>query len=378
MQYNKLIRCLTAVALYGFSVSVSHAGLYKKLMFTNKSTPYTKISVPSEVTSVSAVLVNPLNERNIYIGSTGGLLYQTWDAGKEWRLTNKGIDSNTVIQRIWMAPSNGSSVYAVTKHGVYSSFDSGFSWRKYSTKFDTMTIQCSLVTESDSDLGVNLFIGTREGVFISKDEGETWVKLNEGLSSDDLNVTAMGYDPSDKNLWFIGTAEGSVYWMKGNIPWTLLNSSQPKKGAYSISALDVIVNINSNFVRLYFSTNKINPLNHTSLTIITLRNYITMLDPWVQDCDSKHLLDNQFLPVVHLVHDKKYEMLHFGVVLSYGKGVFALGGTKDICMLNQYNGGSGHDDSLTDLSVLALAEFTKASADGNDTETTMYFGTNQP
>lgn len=104
-------------------------------------------------------------------------LFSSSDKGKTWKLTDlsKGLTSSNVISVLVL----GTTILLGTEFGLSLSRDSGLTWTK-KTKHDGFTSKEVLdfsVSESQVPNPVQtIYAATAEGVFVSKDQGETWVQ----------------------------------------------------------------------------------------------------------------------------------------------------------------------------------------------------------
>ncbi|MFA6571469.1 MAG: YCF48-related protein [Bacteroidota bacterium] len=121
---------------------------------------------------------------NTYV-FTGDSIYYTTDNGKNWIISNKGMEKIKVN----CFDTDGKNLYAATDSGVYLSVDNGVSWE---------TRNNGLRKNYASSIAVNgkyIFITSENEVYLSTDKGESWVKkysskykLIENIIVDDKNI----------------------------------------------------------------------------------------------------------------------------------------------------------------------------------------------
>ena len=102
-----------------------------------------------------------------------------------------------------------SNLFTGTRDGVYLSANNGTSWTAVNTGM-TNTMVRSLAV-----LGANLFAGTNGGVFLSTNKGTSWTQVNKGLTNACVNALAV----SDTNL-FAGTNGGVFHSTNHGTVWT--------------------------------------------------------------------------------------------------------------------------------------------------------------
>ena len=165
-----------------------------------------------------------------YMGTTGGGVFRTTDAGQTWAAVTDKTFGGT-IGAIAVAPSNPDIVYVGTGEypirgnvshgdGVFKSTDAGRTWR-YAGLGDARQIARVRVHPSNPDL-VYVAVqgnvwgpsGTR-GIYRSRDGGGTWQRI---LFRDSLTGAAdLTMDPLDPNTLYAG------FWTAWRKPWELVS-----------------------------------------------------------------------------------------------------------------------------------------------------------
>ncbi len=177
----------------------------------------------------------PSRPDTFYIGTAGGGVWKTVDAGRTWKPTfsHQGAAS---IGAIVVAPSNPDVIYAGTGqvaarydvgsgNGVYRSDDAGKTWHHVGLA-DTRHIGAILVDPKHPDtvlvgaLG-HYFNGNHErGAFRSTDGGRTWKQTL--FINRDTGIVDMAADPENPQVVF------AAAWQVRNYPW--LSYFQPNAG----------------------------------------------------------------------------------------------------------------------------------------------------
>lgn len=207
----------------------------------------------SRVGEVSAIFID--SDGSIYVGTGGGGIYRSTDGGHGWRHQNEGLGS--IIVNSFVGTSTG-TLFAGTQNGVYRrsaqddawspgalagfpvhylavdaedrifaggagslyrSTDGGETWiRLDSGLSEVLSIACTP--------GSAIFAGTSEhGIFISSDSGETWQSINNGLASP--HVLSLVSD--DAGHVFAGTLGGVFRWSDDNRYWDDFNYGLSKQ-----------------------------------------------------------------------------------------------------------------------------------------------------
>ncbi len=157
----------------------------------------------------------------IYAAAYGGVLVST-DAGLSWSHSDLGFTDGDVQSVV----ATSKKVYAGTySGGVFMRDINGLIWE--STSLKDQTISCLAA------IGDNVFAGTYStGVWLSTDDGTTWNKVNNGLSSLQVNCLAV----SGSNIFCGINEDGGVYLSTNNgTNWTLANTGLPNSTPISLA-----------------------------------------------------------------------------------------------------------------------------------------------
>ncbi|HJQ38192.1 MAG TPA: glycosyl hydrolase [Thermoanaerobaculia bacterium] len=175
--------------------------------------------------SIGAITIDKSNPQTVWVGtgeswvrnsvSVGTGVYKTTDGGATW--TNAGLTDSEHIARIAVDPKKSDTVFvcatghawnANEERGVFRTTDGGKTWKKV-LYVDTNT-GCGDITMDPGDPTV-LYAGMWDfrrqpdffrsggpgsGLYRSKDGGETWQRLTQGLPSGHLGRIAVAVAPS--------------------------------------------------------------------------------------------------------------------------------------------------------------------------------------
>ncbi len=127
---------------------------------------------------------SPIKFGLIYAGTDDGRLHVTKDGGKKWTEITSGLIPDRWISRAVASKYNMGTVY-VTQNGkrnddfaayVWKSEDYGETWKDISANIPAGTV--NVIREDPKRAGI-LYVGTDNGVFVSKDDGESWSVLGD-------------------------------------------------------------------------------------------------------------------------------------------------------------------------------------------------------
>ncbi|HVT40321.1 MAG TPA: hypothetical protein VHE78_14865 [Gemmatimonadaceae bacterium] len=182
----------------------------------------------------------PGNPRVYYMGSTGGGLWKTEDAGASWRNISDGFMNTGSIGDIAVFDRNPSIIYVGTGEapvrgqmssvgdGVYKSIDAGATWTHIGLERTRQTARV-VVHPSEANVVYVAALGSRwgpsddRGVYRSSDGGATWKRIlfvgpNAGAS--DLVM-----DPANPRVLY------AAVWDFQRTPWSI-RSGGPGSGVW--------------------------------------------------------------------------------------------------------------------------------------------------
>jgi photosystem II stability/assembly factor-like uncharacterized protein len=122
----------------------------------------------------------PAWDDNIYIGSGGSDIYRSKDGGQTFSQISLAGSNGDVID-LAIDPRDTDVIYVPTlSYGILKSTNGGLSWEWKNNGLRFMGLSL-LETNRNADTGLILATGAGgEGLFLSRDYGATWTKLNEG------------------------------------------------------------------------------------------------------------------------------------------------------------------------------------------------------
>ncbi len=189
-------------------------------------------------TAVAGVSQHPYT---FYMGTTGGGLWKTEDAGLTWKNISDGFFKTGSVGAIAVAPSDPNVVYVgmgeapvrgvMTTHGdgVYKSTDAGRTWAHLGLE-KTRHISAIRVHSQNPDV---VFIGAQgllwgpnpeRGVYRSTNGGADWDLVHH--VDERTGVSDLSMDPTNPRILYAG------YWEHQRTPWTVI-SGGPGSGIYT-------------------------------------------------------------------------------------------------------------------------------------------------
>ncbi len=183
------------------------------------------------VTAVTGVAQQPYT---FYMGSTGGGVWKTTDAGHTFVNVSDAFFKVASIGAVTVAPSDPNIVYVGTGsskirsnvsigHGMYKSTDAGKTW-SYLGLYDTGQIATVRVDATNPDIvyvaaqGDPFKTNAERGVYKTVDGGKTW-KLVFHLS-DTAGAADLEIQPGHPNVLF------ACMWHALRTPWTIISGGE--------------------------------------------------------------------------------------------------------------------------------------------------------
>lgn len=185
-----------------------------------------------------AVAGSPSRSNEFWLGTTGGGVFKSVNAGESWAPVSDKYFGGT-IGAIAVAPSAPDVVYVGggeypirgnVSHGdgVWKTTDGGKTWA-FMGLAETRQISDIVVNPTNPDLVYVAALGhvwapnPERGVFRSKDGGKTWERIL--FRNDSTGVVDLVMDPRDPNVLYAGL------WQAGRTPW-LLSSGGAGSGMF--------------------------------------------------------------------------------------------------------------------------------------------------
>lgn len=153
---------------------------------------------------VRAVAVDPRDADKLYISTMDGQIHVSTDAGKSWRLLASFGKALLTLDQLFVDNRDSNIIYASGHRGkmaggFFKSKDGGATWKENKDLKD-QAIHAMHQAKADPNL---IYVGTKDGVWLSKDSGDDFKRLESGTMPLDINSFAV--DPKDVNTLYAGT-----------------------------------------------------------------------------------------------------------------------------------------------------------------------------
>ncbi len=157
-----------------------------------------------DVQSLAAV---PGNARMLFLGTSDGHVFGSRDAGESWQLLGRiGEHHDDVIMSMIVDARSADTLYATSwtlgSHGggVYRSADAGHTWQLIG--LEGLVVRSIAQAPSNPDI---LVAGATAGVYRSEDSGKHWTKISPENHEDLRNFDSIAIDQHDPNTIYAGT-----------------------------------------------------------------------------------------------------------------------------------------------------------------------------
>jgi len=182
------------------------------------------------VTTVTGVPQEPMT---FYMGSTGGGVWKTVNAGITWTNISDGYFAAASMGSIDVADSDPNVIYAGTGsdglrsnvsigRGIYKSSDAGRSWTFIGLR-DAGQIASIVVHPTDPDIAYAAAVGNpfkrnaERGVYRTRDGGKSWQRIL--FISDSTGAVDLELQPGHPNVVY------AAMWRAERKPWTIISGA---------------------------------------------------------------------------------------------------------------------------------------------------------
>ena len=176
--------------------------------------PYTNEAVGAENYGTIAYLIESPHEKGVlWAGSDDGLVHLTRDGGATWaNVTPKGMPE-TLVNAIEVSPHDPATAYIATTRykfndytpAIYKTKDYGRTWTNISKGIPYGAF--TRVVREDTEVKGLLYAGTETGLYLSRNEGESWVSFQLNMPITPITDLKIAH-----NDLVVATA-GRSYWI---------------------------------------------------------------------------------------------------------------------------------------------------------------------
>ena len=169
---------------------------------------------------IMSIVVDPRSETTLLatswtLGSQGGGVYRSTDAGHTWQLIGLG---GHAVRALAAAPSNPDTLVAGATDGVYRSTDAGNHWTRISPENheDLRNFDSIAIGPHDPN---TIYAGTYHLPWKTVDGGKIWAPIHQGMV-DDSDVMSITVDQNNPSHVFASACSGIYHSADGGASWT--------------------------------------------------------------------------------------------------------------------------------------------------------------
>lgn len=186
------------------------------------------------------IIMDPSDSNRVYTGSTR--VWCTTDDGNSWQAISPSLDDSP-ISAIEVAAADPNRIYVGTENGsVFRSTDRGNTW---SPDISGATMPGNMITRLDTTqkLGADFLIATvgnvgHSHVFCSQDGGLNWTDIDQGQLPD-VPHHAVLIKPNEPNVIFVANDAGVFVSRDQGQTWSNLSGNLP-----NVMVIDLVYQVN--------------------------------------------------------------------------------------------------------------------------------------
>lgn len=249
--------------------------------------------------SITVLAIDPQTPTTLYAGSgttfNAGTLIKSSDGGATWTKIENGLSDAGVdlqVAALALHPLTPSILYVAINqiepgagpvfphpvpYGLFKSVDAGATWTRVQTDFPSELFIYDLSIDPQSPM--TLYVGTNNGVFVSKDGGSHWTPVNNGLEG--TLVRNISIDRTNPTRLYAVTELGVFRSANGGSQWESINTGLPATRVHRVvidpsSSTTLYVGTERG---LYKSTNAGQHWQASDTGIANANAFLLLLDP---------------------------------------------------------------------------------------------------
>jgi photosystem II stability/assembly factor-like uncharacterized protein len=167
---------------------------------------------------VFAIIFDRQQPATLYVGTFQAGVWKSLDSGQTWLSSNNGFTDFNVVS-LAIDPYDSSVLIAVTGSKVFRSVDAANSWSDASSAVDGIVGRTVVFDPRNTG---RVFLGTLgAGVYVSDDDGLSWLPWNDGLSN--RTITALSFSDGGFPRLYAASSDGYGFELKaGASTWIQL------------------------------------------------------------------------------------------------------------------------------------------------------------
>ena len=174
------------------------------------------------------VMTHTNDGKNGYLAGTVNGLYRSYNVSKSWEKINLGVGVKDNIYAVHASPKTPNTIWVGTVlSGLFVSRDNGATWSKVN-QLPTRVPVRSIATNPDNPNLV--YVGTIQTFYMSQDGGRTWQRRGRGLPLG--NFKSILFNPKNAKEMFVASSResdgGIFHSTDAGLTWKRVDSKQIK------------------------------------------------------------------------------------------------------------------------------------------------------
>ena len=174
-------------------------------------------------TDIFVVYTSPQQPNTIWVGTEMSGVIVSRDNGGSWQKvggTANGIPNGVPVSSITVDPRNPDNIYVGTTQTFFLSRDGGKTWVRRGGNLPLGNYTSILVNpKNTTEVYTSSALEADGGIYYSDDSGMNWKRIDsKELKLPSHRVWSMIFDPSDSNTIFAGTHSSGVYKIERKVP----------------------------------------------------------------------------------------------------------------------------------------------------------------
>ncbi len=172
---------------------------------------------------VRVVTIDPKDKDRLYISTLDGQVHTSADGGKTWHMLVNLNRPQLVLDQLFVDSRNDKIIYTSGHRGklpggFFKSTDGGATWKEAK---DLRNEAIHAMSQSKVDPNL-LYVGSKSGVWMSKDSGDDWKKIESDTMP--LDVNSMAVDPRNTTTLYAGTSWRPYKSVDSGKTWELIKN----------------------------------------------------------------------------------------------------------------------------------------------------------
>lgn len=170
---------------------------------------------------VRVVAVDPKDKDRLYISTLDGQIYTSANAGGDWKLLVNLNRPRLVLDQLFVDSRDSNVIYTSgNRHkdpgGFFKTTDGGATWKE-AKELRKESIHSMVQSSLDPNI---ILVGTIEGVWISKNSGDDWKRIESKTMP--INIDSLAIDPRSVDTIYAGTWWRPYKTTDGGKNWRLI------------------------------------------------------------------------------------------------------------------------------------------------------------